>query len=265
MEVEKNGQRFYTAMAQRASHKMLRDLFAWLAQDEVEHLRRLKAIEVRYQEGCFVEGEEEFLPYLRRFADSEIFPSAERIESILQQDDADQQALTMAIEAEEKFAAFFARSAEHAREPDGRDAFAWLAGEERRHAELLRERMEQLVNGKGGCSIGTGANERRGNKRQRKRIPLRYGTDAPNKVAFTDDVTREGLFVRSSLVAAPGTRLILEMTPPEGKIVLVAEVRWAKNIPPALLSKLKGGMGLKIVAFLEGEAIYQQICDAMHK
>jgi hypothetical protein len=56
---------------------------------------------------------------------------------------------------------------------------------------------------------------------------------------------------------------VLELTPPEGKIILLAEVRWAKKVPPALLSKLKGGMGLKIVAFKEGESIYQKICEAM--
>jgi rubrerythrin len=77
MEVEGNGHRFYATMAQRASSELARELFTWLAQDEIEHLRRLRSIESRYQDGAFLDGAEEFLPYLRRFADSEIFPSAE--------------------------------------------------------------------------------------------------------------------------------------------------------------------------------------------
>jgi rubrerythrin len=145
MEVEKNGHRFYSTMAQRATSALARELFAWLAQDEVEHLRRLKAIENRYQEGAFFDGEEECLPYLRRFADSEIFPSAERLESVLRGEDGDMAALALAIEAEDRFAAYFAKAAAHAREADGREAFAWLAGEERRHAELLRDRKERLA------------------------------------------------------------------------------------------------------------------------
>jgi len=144
MEVEKNGHRFYSTMAQRATTELARELFSWLAQDEVEHLRRLKAIEIKFKDGAFFDGEEELLPYLRRFADNEIFPSAERLEAVLRQADSERAAMGLAIAAEDSFAAYFAKAAEHAREPDGRAAFEWLAAEERRHAALLRERQARL-------------------------------------------------------------------------------------------------------------------------
>jgi hypothetical protein len=101
-------------------------------------------------------------------------------------------------------------------------------------------------------------------KRQRKRIPLRYGIDAPSKIAFTDDITHEGLFIRTALATKPGTRLIVEMTPPDGTILLLAEVRWTKKVPSQMLHKLKGGVGLKILAFQQGEALYKQICDTLY-
>lgn len=106
--------------------------------------------------------------------------------------------------------------------------------------------------------------DQRWKKRQRKRIPLRYGVEAANKIAFTDDITREGLFIRTAQVANPGTRLLVELSPPAGKVVLMGEVRWAKKIPPNMLHKLKGGMGVKILVFHEGEAIYLQVCDALY-
>ena len=106
--------------------------------------------------------------------------------------------------------------------------------------------------------------DKRWDKRQRKRISLRFGVDAASKVGFTDDITREGLFIRTGLVLNPGTRLQVELTPPEGRIVLEGEVRWAKRIPPQMLHKMKGGMGLKILRFLEGEPIYRQICDTLY-
>ena len=109
-EVEKNGHRFYSTMAERASDPMLKELFAWLAQDEVEHLRRLNQLEGKYQDGSFSEGEEEFLPYLSQFSDAKIFPDAARLEAVLKKADADLQALDMAIEAEEKFAEYFHRA-----------------------------------------------------------------------------------------------------------------------------------------------------------
>lgn len=106
--------------------------------------------------------------------------------------------------------------------------------------------------------------KRYGVKRKHKRIPLRFGTDAPGKIAFTDDITHEGLFIRTGLVVVPGTRLIVELNPREGRILLQAEVRWAKRIPPQMLHKMKGGMGVRILAFQDGESIYHLICDALY-
>lgn len=139
-EVEKNGHRFYSTMAQRAADPLLKELFAWLAQDEVEHLRRLHELETKYQDGAFSEGDDEFLPYLSQFSASKIFPDAERLEAVLKTADADIQALDMAIEAEEKFADYFHKAAELALTADGKDAFTWLAGEEVKHARVLQER-----------------------------------------------------------------------------------------------------------------------------
>ena len=106
--------------------------------------------------------------------------------------------------------------------------------------------------------------DKRWKKRQRKRIALRFGVDAASKIGFTDDITREGLFIRTALVFNPGTRLQVELDPPEGRIVLEGEVRWAKRVPPQMIQKIKGGMGLSILSFKEGQAVYQQICDILY-
>lgn len=144
MEVEKKGHRFYTAVAARAKSETAREVFSWLAQDEVVHLRRLEELAPQYQEGAFWEDEEVFLPYLRRFAESEIFPSAERLEAALQGADPDLLALDLAIEAEERFADYFHQAARQARTTDGREAFAWLASEEDHHAAILKDRRARL-------------------------------------------------------------------------------------------------------------------------
>ena len=144
-EVEKNGQRFYSTMAERADDPQLKELFAMLAQDEVEHLRRLNQLETKYQDGLFTDCEEEFLPYLNQFSDTKIFPDAERLEAVLKTDSADLQALDLAIEAEEKFAAYFLKASQLAQAEDGKDAFAWLAGEEVRHAKILKERRASFA------------------------------------------------------------------------------------------------------------------------
>lgn len=144
-EVEKTGHRFYSTMAERASDPLLKELFAWLAQDEVEHLRRLNQLENQYQDGSFSEFEEEFLPYLKQFSDTRIFPDAARLEAVLATENADLKALDMAIEAEEKFADYFLKASSLAQSTDGKDAFTWLAGEEARHAKILQERRAKYA------------------------------------------------------------------------------------------------------------------------
>lgn len=142
-EVEKNGHRFYSTMSERAADAALKDLFSWLAQDEVEHLRRLNQLESKYQDSAFADDEEEFLPYLNRFSDDKLFPDADRLEAVLKTENADLQALDMAIEAEVKFAEYFAKASSLARSEDGREAFAWLAEEETRHAKILQKRRAE--------------------------------------------------------------------------------------------------------------------------
>lgn len=145
MEVEKNGHRFYSTMAERAQSELARETFAWLAQDEVQHLKTLEALVPKYQDGAFWENEDEFLPYLQRFRDKEIFPSSDRLEAALQEEDPDIRTLDLAIEAEEKFAEYFHMAAKQAKTDEGRDAFQWLAGEEDRHAAVLKERKEKIL------------------------------------------------------------------------------------------------------------------------
>ena len=144
-EVEKNGHRFYSTMSERASDAALKELFSWLAQDEVEHLRRLNQLESQYQDGAFADYEEEFLPYLNRFSADKLFPDAERLEAVLQEENADVRALDMAIEAEVRFAEYFEKAGSIAQSDDGREAFAWLAAEEARHARILKERRTKYA------------------------------------------------------------------------------------------------------------------------
>lgn len=145
MEVEKNGHRFYSSMVAKAHSPLARELFSMLAQDEVAHLNTLEKMVPLYRQGEFWENEEEFLPYLRRFSDKEIFPSAEQVEAALVSREGDLKAFDLAIVAEEKFAAYFHKAAAHAKTGEGKDAFSWLAGEEERHAELLKERRRKIA------------------------------------------------------------------------------------------------------------------------
>lgn len=145
MEVEKNGHRFYSSMVEKAHSALAREMFAMLAQDEALHLQTLEKLAPKYQDGQFWDREEEFLPYLQQFNDKAIFPTAEQVEAALASEEGDIKALELAIIAEEKFAAYFHKAAEHARTDEGIKAFTWLAGEEDRHAEILKQRKAKIL------------------------------------------------------------------------------------------------------------------------
>lgn len=145
MEIEKKGHRFYATMSEQAQNPLAREVFSWLAQDEVQHLKTLENLVPKFEEGAFWEDEEFFLPYLQRFSENKIFPSAERLQELLSQPEMDMTAMDLAIEAEERFSDYFAKAAEHSRNEDGREAFAWLAGEEKRHAEVLKVRKKKIL------------------------------------------------------------------------------------------------------------------------
>lgn len=144
MEVEKRGRAFYASMAEKAFDAAVRAVFVHLAQDEVEHLRRLEELVEHYRSGAFWDDEETTLPYLQRYHTAEIFPTDARLQKALEGAVPDRTALLLAIEAEEAFADFFQAASSRARSAEGREAFHWLAREEQTHAALLRERLEAL-------------------------------------------------------------------------------------------------------------------------
>jgi hypothetical protein len=100
-------------------------------------------------------------------------------------------------------------------------------------------------------------------KRYRKRFSVGFGIGKIEKTGFTDDISAEGLFIRSSIVAPPGSIIMIEIMQPKGVIALLGEVMWVKRIPPNILHRLKGGMGIRIKSFQSGEEIYQAVCDEL--
>jgi hypothetical protein len=106
--------------------------------------------------------------------------------------------------------------------------------------------------------------ENRFKKRHRKRFSLHFGIDRAEKLGFTDDITHDGLFIRSAAVVKPGGTIKIEIMPPQGGLIaILGEVCWAKKVPPNVLHKLKGGMGVQIKSFLAGEEIYHALCDEL--
>lgn len=100
-------------------------------------------------------------------------------------------------------------------------------------------------------------------KRHRRRFALRFGQDDASRLGFTEDISKEGMFIRTSTIYAPGTTLIVTISLPHDTfITLKGKVMWAKRVPPNMARLVKkAGLGLKIECFIEGEEMYRQACE----
>jgi len=108
--------------------------------------------------------------------------------------------------------------------------------------------------------------ERRGLKRHRKRLQLRFGTEGPSRVGFTEDLSDTGIFLRSTFVHNPGLVLKIYLNVNDQQDVsLTGRVMWARKVPPNMMNKIKGGMGVRILEFTEGEELYRSLVKSLTK
>jgi len=104
--------------------------------------------------------------------------------------------------------------------------------------------------------------EKREEKRRLKRLRLKYGTDTPQRSAFTDDISPDGLFIRTVSPIFPGKKMRIDLDSPSGEIIRIEGcVMWIKRVPPSLIHLAKkGGMGVRITKMLSGEENYRELC-----
>lgn len=85
--------------------------------------------------------------------------------------------------------------------------------------------------------------EKRDQRRKRVRITLSAEPGAIR--AYTGDISQGGLFIVTTKILQPGTRVRLNILTKEGPALGVGIVKWAKRIPMQLLRDAKGGMGIE--------------------
>lgn len=105
--------------------------------------------------------------------------------------------------------------------------------------------------------------EKRFDKRVRRRFALRFGTDEATRLAFTEDISPTGMFIKTVNIAAPGSKLVVTLILQDDQVVtLEGRVMWAKRVPPQMIRLVKkSGLGLKIERFIDGEELYRKLCE----
>lgn len=107
--------------------------------------------------------------------------------------------------------------------------------------------------------------DKRDIRRIRKRISIRFGIDQAARVAFTEDISMTGMFIKTPNVIPPNSKMKIEMTLPDGvKVEIEARVMWAKKVPANLFHLVKkSGMGVRFLSFTAGEDAFDDFFETI--
>lgn len=90
--------------------------------------------------------------------------------------------------------------------------------------------------------------------RLKKRLTVRFGIDEAARVAFTEDISITGMFIKTPNICPPNTKIKIEFEISDNKVELLARVMWAKKVPQNLFHLVKkSGMGVRFLRFECGE------------
>ena len=91
------------------------------------------------------------------------------------------------------------------------------------------------------------AGNRRRNKREKKRLKVRFWNDELDASGFTADVSETGLFLATSHNLSIGTRLHLEIELPDGPYMAEGMVVRRKTYPQYARGMYKSGVGVRLI------------------
>lgn len=144
MDIEQEGRKFYLEAAQTTRDEKGQETFRALAADEQNHFSLLqKQDEALNRENIWVRSPE-IKPATVKL-DEPLFPRGrEALEKAVKTKSGDLEAILFGLEIENKSYDLYRRGAAGMSDPLGKATFEFLAGEERRHFEILMMRYDFL-------------------------------------------------------------------------------------------------------------------------
>ncbi|WP_243369855.1 PilZ domain-containing protein [Geotalea sp. SG265] len=104
-------------------------------------------------------------------------------------------------------------------------------------------------------------------KRLRKRLTVKFGLLQADRIAFTEDISHNGLFIKTANVASPGNDIKIELSVDGNTLVrMEARVMWAKKVPANMLRLVKkSGMGVRILRIVDGGEAFSELCRELDR
>jgi Fur family transcriptional regulator, ferric uptake regulator len=137
LAIERLGHSFYTNASKKTRNDSGRVMFRRLAAEEADHLRRLQQeYRTLLQENAWLKREPARLPISRKIA-KELFPQQELLRFQVNDETSELEALTIAMDLEQRSHEFFKTFAQQLGNSTGRKAFMEFAREEASHFDML--------------------------------------------------------------------------------------------------------------------------------
>lgn len=139
MNLEKEGQAFYTEAAQSVKDPEVRKVFHFLAAEEGNHYETARKLYEAHYRADLYQGEDELImdDYLRRVVDTGVFPKAGNAAELIAGIKSDAEAIEMAYKAEVDTMKFFSDAMRNTNLPEGKDIFKELIDQEKEHIRML--------------------------------------------------------------------------------------------------------------------------------
>jgi hypothetical protein len=104
--------------------------------------------------------------------------------------------------------------------------------------------------------------EKRSIRRLKKRLSIRFGLIDANRMAFSEDISTTGMFIKTANICPPNSKIRIEFTVDNNLIQAEARVMWAKKVPQNLFHLVKkSGMGIRFLHFQAGEDHFRRFFE----
>ncbi len=145
IEIEKNGVKFYNALAESSSTDRVKGLFSYLAEAEMSHITRFQ--EILESAGGYQISEAyyatQYMGYMKALADEHVFRSDMSVTEVADCAKSPKEAINIAIGFEKESILFLHEMREIISESDGK-AVQRLLDEEREHLRQLSAIKAQM-------------------------------------------------------------------------------------------------------------------------
>jgi rubrerythrin len=148
IEIEENGKNFYEKAQGKIDVPAIKELFDYLAAEEVSHKARFEVLKSELPESArdddIWDPENEMNQYLKMMADSHVFRSGKEVEEKLNKIGGSVEAVKMAMDFEKDSIVFFLTMQDVTSDAHGKEKIGLLVKEEQEHLKKLSLRLKEL-------------------------------------------------------------------------------------------------------------------------